>query len=161
MQEPRTLSGLIEARAGLITPALLDRDRPVSNAQLLDESRRVAAGLAGLGVAKGDRVALWLPNVPAWLATFFACARLGAIAVAVNTRFRASELADIVSRSGCRVLVFWPGFGRADFAGVIKACVAACLCLLAGNALAVDKVKTSRFAFLIGDMEPAALGNSR
>lgn len=127
MQEPRTLSGLIEARAGLITPALLDRDRPVSNAQLLDESRRVAAGLAGLGVAKGDRVALWLPNVPAWLATFFACARLGAIAVAVNTRFRASELADIVSRSGCRVLVFWPGFGRADFAGVIKACDPAAL----------------------------------
>ena len=58
----------------------------------------------------GDRVALWLPNMPAWLALFFACARLGAIAVSVNTRFRSHEVADIVDRSRARLLVFWPGF---------------------------------------------------
>ena len=122
MQAPTTLPGLLEARASVATPALIERDRPISYAQLLDESRRVAAGLSGLGVAAGDRVALWLPNVPAWLTAFFACAHLGAIAVAVNTRFRSAELADIVSRSGCKVLVYWPGFRRADFAGVLAAC---------------------------------------
>ena len=63
-----------------------------------------------------------MPNVPAWLAIFFACAQLGAIAVAVNTRFRSHELADIVGRSGCKVLVYWPGFGKADFAGVLAGC---------------------------------------
>ena len=122
MQAPHTLPGLLEARAHIASPALIERDRPVSYAQMLDESRRVAAGLAQLGVAAGDRVALWLPNVPAWLTTFVACAQLGAIAVAVNTRFRSQEIADIVSRSGCKVLVFWPGFRRADFAGVLAAC---------------------------------------
>ena len=122
MLVPRTLPGLLEARAARATPALIERDRPVSYAQILEESRRVATGLAGLGVAAGDRVALWLPNVPAWLTTFFACAELGAIAVAVNTRFRSHELADIVSRSGCKVLVFWPGFQRTDFGGVLAAC---------------------------------------
>ena len=122
MREPRTLPGLLEARASIATPALIERDRLVAYAQIADESRRVAAGLSQLGVAAGDRVALWLPNVPAWLATFFACAELGAIAVAVNTRFRSQELADIVSRSGCKVLVFWPGFKRADFAGVLAGC---------------------------------------
>src|SRR5215212_641541 len=122
MSEPRTLTALLEARAHITTPALIDRDRPVSYAQLLDESRRVACGLANLGVRTGDRVALWLPNIPAWLATFFACAGLGAIALAVNTRFRSQELADIVSRSGCKVLVYWPAFGRADFSGVLSGC---------------------------------------
>lgn len=124
---PLTLPGLLEARAQAGTPALIERGRAVSYAQLLDESRRVAAGLAALGIGPGDRVALWMPNVPAWLATFFACAQLGAIAVAVNTRFRSHELADIVGRSGCRVLVYWPGFSRADFAGVLAGCEAGAL----------------------------------
>jgi len=124
VNQPRTLPELLEARSGASTPALIERDRPVSYAQLREESRRVASGLAALGVAAGDRVALWLPNVPAWLATFFACSELGAIAVAVNTRFRSKELADIVGRSRCKVLVYWPGFKRADFAGVLAACPA-------------------------------------
>jgi fatty-acyl-CoA synthase len=127
MEALRTLPALLAARANHSTPALIERDRPVAYAQLLDESRRVATGLAALGVGPGDRVALWLPNVPAWLATFFACAQLGAIAVAVNTRFRSHELADIVGRSGCRVLVYWPGFKRADFAGVLEGCEAEAL----------------------------------
>lgn len=122
MNQPRTLTALLDARAALLTPALIERDRPVSYAHLQDESRRVAAGLAALGVSPGDRVALWLPNVPAWLAAFFACAQLGAIAIAVNTRFRSRELADIVGRSGCKVLIYWPGFRRADFAGVLAGC---------------------------------------
>ena len=72
------------------------------------------------GVAPGDRVALWLPNTPAWLALYLACARLGAIAVAVNTRFRASEIADIVGRSGARLLVLWPDFRGIDFLGILS-----------------------------------------
>jgi len=101
--------------------ALRYRERDITFAELADQSARVAAGLAALGVTRGDRVALWLPNVPAWLVTFFACARLGAIAVSVNTRFRAAEVADIVGRSGARVLVLWPDFHGIDFAGILQA----------------------------------------
>lgn len=92
----------------------------VSYAGLADESRRVAQGLSDLGVGAGDRVALWLPNVPAWLACFFACAQLGAIVVTVNTRFRSGEVADIVGRSGAKVLVLWPDFRKIDFAGILR-----------------------------------------
>src|SRR6267154_301612 len=81
-------------------PAVIWGDRRISFAALDQESRRVASGLAALGIGPGDRVALWLPNTPAWLALHFACARLGAIVVAVNTRFRSAELADIIARSG-------------------------------------------------------------
>ena len=109
----------IRSSAAAARAALIERDRPIAGAQLADESARLAAGLKSLGIGRGDRVALWLPDLPAWLATFFACGRLGAIAVSVNTRFRASELADIVGRSGCRAIVFWPGFRNIDFAGIL------------------------------------------
>jgi fatty-acyl-CoA synthase len=79
----------------------------------------VAGALAALGIGAGDRVALWLPNVPEWLGLYFGLARLGAIAVAVNTRFRSAEVGDIVLRSGCRALALDPSFRHIDFAGIL------------------------------------------
>jgi fatty-acyl-CoA synthase len=117
---PQTLTELLARRVAAGGIAIIDRDTPVTASALDDESRRVAQGLRDLGVREGDRVALWLPNVPAWLACFFACARLGAIAVAVNTRFRSGEIADIVGRSGAKVLVYWPGFRHIDFDGILR-----------------------------------------
>ena len=69
-----TLSALLDGLAAEkpSAPALIDRDRPVSYAALADESARLASGLAALGIRADDRVALWLPNLPAWLAAFFA-----------------------------------------------------------------------------------------
>ncbi len=100
-------------------PALIHGARTLSFAELLDAAGRVAQGLADLGVTAGDRVALWLPNVPAYPVLYLACVRLGAIAVAVNTRFRAVEVADIVGRSGAKVLACAPGFRRIDFLSIL------------------------------------------
>ena len=84
---------------GADAPALIYGERRMSQGDLAEESRRVAQGLAELGIGPGDRVALWLPNVPAWLACFFACAQIGAVVVTVNTRFKSSEVSDIVGAS--------------------------------------------------------------
>ena len=124
-----TLPDLLAKHPGAAT-ALIERGRNVSFAELADESRRVARGLQSLGVGRGDRVAIWLPNVAAWLTTFLACAQLGAIAVSVNTRFRSHELADILGRSRARVLIFWPGFKGIDFAGALSDCDPGALWLL-------------------------------
>src|SRR3569833_164858 len=99
--------------------ALLHGERTISFSDLYEQALRAAQGLADLGVGPGDRVALWLPNVPAYPILYFACARLGAIAVAVNTRFRAVEVADIVGRSGAKVLACAPGFRRIDFLSIL------------------------------------------
>src|SRR5215204_2867027 len=100
-------------------PAFIHGERRLSFAELLDCAARAAQGLADLGVGPGDRVALWLPNVPAYPIFYFACARLGAMAVAVNTRYRAVEVADIVGRSGAKVLACAPGFRRIDFLAIL------------------------------------------
>ena len=100
-------------------PAFVHGERTLSFAALLEASLRAARGLSDLGVGPGDRVALWLPNIPAYPILYFACARLGAIAVAVNTRYRAVEVADIVDRSGAKVLACAPAFRRIDFLSIL------------------------------------------
>jgi fatty-acyl-CoA synthase len=125
-----TLTELLAHHPRPDEPAVHDRDRAVTPAELADESARLAGALQALGVGQGDRVAVWLPNATAWLAAFFACARLGAIAVAVNTRFRSAELADILGRSGSRVLFTWPAFSRADFVATLAGCPAESLAAL-------------------------------
>ena len=118
---PETLGHLLAglaARRG-DAPAVLYAGRWTSYRELDDRARRVAAGLAELGIGAGDRVGLWLPNVPASMILAFALARLGAVAVAVNTRFRSAEVEDIVGRSGCRALAFWPGFKEIDFPAIL------------------------------------------
>ncbi|HTR83472.1 MAG TPA: AMP-binding protein [Reyranella sp.] len=99
--------------------AFVHGDRTISFGELHERALRAARGLADLGVRPGDRVALWLPNVPAYPILYFACVRLGAIAVAVNTRYRAVEVADIVSRSGAKVLACAPGFRQIDFLSIL------------------------------------------
>ncbi|MBB1624327.1 AMP-binding protein [Achromobacter sp. UMC71] len=101
-------------------PALIDRDQPISHAQLRTRSRALAAGLARAGVQPGDRVAVWLPNCAAWVESFLAAAHLGALVLAVNTRFRALEVADILGRGRADWLVFWPGFKGIDFQGILN-----------------------------------------
>src|SRR5258708_33259017 len=100
-------------------PALIHGERTLSFAGLLDCAARAAQGLSDLGVGPGDRVALWLPNVPTYPILYFACVRLGAIAVAVNTRYRAVEVADVVGRSGAKVLACAPGFRGIDFLSIL------------------------------------------
>jgi fatty-acyl-CoA synthase len=114
---------LVDTRATATpdAPALLVDDGAIAFAALAERSRRVAGGLAALGIGAGDRVALWLPNLPAWLELYLALARLGAVAVSVNTRFRAVELADIVGRSGARALAVAPGFAPMDVAATLDA----------------------------------------
>jgi len=121
-----TLPAFLAAAPG----ALLDRDRPLAYTALAEESARLSGALRELGVRRGDRVALWLPNVPAWLALFFACARLGAIAVSVNTRFKSHEVADIVGRARAKLLCFWPGFRQIDFSATLAGCDPAALSAL-------------------------------
>lgn len=117
---PQTLPALL-ARAPRDGLALVYGDRTWTYAELDTLIARVAGGLAEAGIAPGDRIGLWLPNCPAYVALHFACARLGAIAVAVNTRFRRIEVEDIVSRGRCKALAVWPSFRGIDFAGLLDA----------------------------------------
>ena len=72
----------------------------------LDEaSDRFAAALAGLGVAKGDRVAYFMQNCPALVAGFYGILKAGAVIVPCNPMYREQELAHQLQDSGARAIV--------------------------------------------------------
>ncbi|WP_063774176.1 AMP-binding protein [Streptacidiphilus rugosus] len=76
---------------------------------------RFAGGLAGLGVGRGDRVALVMPNCPQYVIAFYAILRLGAIAVPTNPLYTESELAHQLKDSGAVVAVVYDGaFAHVD-----------------------------------------------
>lgn len=99
--------------------AIIDRDNVLSFAEVDARSRALAGGLSSIGVKRGDRVAVWLPNSAAWLLTFLACAHLGATVFAVNTRFRAHEVQDIIDRGRTDWLVLWPDFKGIAFSSIL------------------------------------------
>lgn len=64
-----------------------------------------AAGLAALGIAKGDRVGIWSPNRVEWLLTQFATARIGAVLVNINPAYRLAELEYALNKVSCKAIV--------------------------------------------------------
>jgi crotonobetaine/carnitine-CoA ligase len=78
-------------------------------AQFADEVARIAGGLAARGVAKGDRVMVYLENCPETLLMLFACARLGAMHMPINSMAAGPELSWYAQSSGARVAVTQPG----------------------------------------------------
>jgi fatty-acyl-CoA synthase len=95
--------------------AIVAADRRITYKEFLRESERAARGLLALGIAKGDKVALWLPNRPAWLFVQQACAMIGAVAVALNTRYKSHELGYILGQSDSTTLILADHLGPIDF----------------------------------------------
>ena len=79
--------------------------RAYSYSELMDLVARVAGMLAGFGVAKGDRVLIYMPAIPEAVATMLACARLGAVHSVVFGGFAAHELAARIMDARPKVLV--------------------------------------------------------
>ncbi len=73
--------------------------------ELLDEVARFAGVLAALGVARGDRVVIYMPMVPEALIAMYACARIGAIHSVVFGGFAAHELAVRIEDAAPKVVV--------------------------------------------------------
>ena len=79
--------------------------RYFSYAEMHEEALRFAAGLQKFGIAKGDRVGLFLPNVPAYVAAYFGAMIAGATVVNFSPLYTAEDLDAQVADSGTRLLV--------------------------------------------------------
>lgn len=77
---------------------------------LQDEMQRFAAALSGLGVRKGDRVAIMLPNCPQFVVAFHAVLRLGAIVVNTNPLYVAREMSEQFKDAGCETVILLDAF---------------------------------------------------
>ena len=80
---------------------------------------RLARGLLDIGVAKGDKVGLWMPNIPEWVIAYFATARIGAVVVPMNTRYKTHEVEYILDDSEATTLFAVSSFVGIDYIRMI------------------------------------------
>lgn len=71
---------------------------------------RLAAGLASLGIKKGDRIGIFMPNTPQFVMAYFAVLKLGAIVVAINPLYTARELIHQTNDAGIEIMLVMSNF---------------------------------------------------
>ncbi len=94
--------------------------RAYTAAEFSREVDRLARGLLALGVASGERVALWLANVPEAALAEFAVAKIGAILVPINTRFKEGELEYVLRQSEAATLITMERFGDTEYEAIVR-----------------------------------------
>lgn len=95
--------------------AIVDGPLRLTYIELAERIRRAAGAYAELGIDKGDRVAVWAPNSAEWIIAALGLVTAGGVLVPVNTRFKAEEAADVVSRSGAKAVMVEKGFLGQDY----------------------------------------------
>ncbi|MBT2450036.1 FadD3 family acyl-CoA ligase [Streptomyces sp. ISL-43] len=96
--------------------ALADGEVRWTFARLAAEIAAAARAAVAHGIRPGDRVAIWAPNSRRWITAALGAVGVGAVLVPVNTRYKPAEAADIIRRSGARVLFTERGFLGTDYA---------------------------------------------
>ena len=107
------------ARATPDKPFIVDGERNFSYQATLDATRALSAWLRDAGCDPGDRVAIWGPNCHQWIIAALAAQSLGATVVTLNTRFKGEEAADILQRSGAKLLFCVDQFLDTDYPAML------------------------------------------
>ncbi|MFC0204031.1 long-chain-fatty-acid--CoA ligase [Novosphingobium soli] len=104
---PRLLTDLLDhaVSAHGAWPAIDFMGRRWTYAEIGDLVQRAARGLQDLGVVKGTRVGLCLPNTPYYVICYFAVLRIGGVVVNFNPLYTEREMAHQVEDSGCEVMI--------------------------------------------------------
>src|SRR5262245_6984433 len=115
--------GLLPERAALqwgAREALAFQGQRWTFAELSARVDVVAKGLIQLGIAPGDKVALWMVNRPEWIDAMFAIMQIGAVLVPVNTRFRTEDMAYVLGQSDAAAVLLADRSGPVDYLGMMR-----------------------------------------
>nr|MCU0736306.1 AMP-binding protein [Methylotetracoccus sp.] len=93
--------------------------RRLTYTEFAREVDRLACGLLGIGVERGNRVGIWSTNNVEWVLLQFATARIGAILVTINPAYRPRELDHALRRSEVETLFTIPSFRSSDYVSML------------------------------------------
>ncbi|MDD3787920.1 MAG: AMP-binding protein, partial [Petrimonas sp.] len=96
-----------------------DRDLRFSWKVFNERVDNMAKGLIAIGITRGTNVGIWAQNVPDWLTFLFATAKIGAIAITVNTNYRTEEIAYLMKDSDMHTLCMTDGAAGNNYTGII------------------------------------------
>ena len=118
--QPKVLGDFLFEKASE-REALVTLSVRYSYQDLLEKARQAAGAMQALGIGKGDRVAILMPNGEQWLSLFYGAALIGAVTVPVNTRFKAAEIDFCLKQSGAKALFFVSSFLSINYAKMVDA----------------------------------------
>lgn len=135
-------------------------DRPYRRTwkEFMEECDRVARGLLAIGIQKGDHVAMWATNVPEWLITLFATAKMGAVLVTVNTAYKVFELEYLLRQSDSKALVMIDGYKSNNYVDIVNDLIPQ----LSGSEpgkLCDEKLPFLKSIIYVGDQTPGGMYN--
>ena len=125
---------------------------------LMTESQNLAAALLALGLAPGDRLGIWSPNRPEWLAAQVATAQVGVILVNINPAYRLAELEYALNQSGCKALICAAQFKSSDYLGMLNT-LAPELAACKDNVLRAEKLPHLRTVIRTGAKSTPGMWN--
>ena len=97
-----------------------DRDYNRTWKEFVEECETLARGFMSLGLTKGSHISIWATNVPEWLLTFFASAKMGGIAITVNTSYKIFEIEYQLRQSDSDAIVLIDGFKGTSYIDIIN-----------------------------------------
>lgn len=116
-----TLSDLLDeaARDNPDRIAIFYEEQNMTYGRLDELASAFASGLLKLGIKKGDRIGLYMPNYPEWVVAFFGIARMGGVVVPMNTRYKNKEVDYIMNNSEATGLIMTSDFLGIDYVKVL------------------------------------------
>jgi len=102
--------------------AIVFKGERVTYAQLKRRADDFARGLLALGLGRGDHVVLWMPNCVEWNVANLGIAKIGAVTVTCNSRYKALEIDYLLRQSDAKALIMVDRFAAAavDYLGILQ-----------------------------------------
>jgi fatty-acyl-CoA synthase len=121
LEKGDTLSKIIDRVAAKYPKnlAIISGNQRIDYQTLMDRVNSMANALLKMGVKKDDKVAIWMSNIPEWVYAHFACIKIGAPLVPLNTRYRTHEVEYILRQSDTTTLFMMDYFIKTDYAAMI------------------------------------------
>ncbi|MBO4890157.1 MAG: AMP-binding protein [Lachnospiraceae bacterium] len=122
-----------------------------------DDVNNFAKSLMSLGVRSGSKVAVWATNVPAWYISFWACCKIGAVLVTMNTAYKIHEAEYLLRQSDTHTLVMIESAVDSNYRAIINELCPEIATSKAGKPLHCKKLPFLRNVITVGFSMPGAL----
>jgi len=100
--------------------AIVDGPATLTFAALCERVDEAARALIAIGISKGDRIAIWAPNIWEWIVCALAIHTVGGVMVPVNTRYKGIEAAYLLDKSGAKALFTVTDFLDVDYVALLR-----------------------------------------
>ena len=119
---PDSIPAMLYAAVGEFAEheAVVDGEQRWTYADLGARVDQATRATMAAGLEPGDRAAIWAPNIGEWIVAALGVLAAGGVLVPLNTRFKGDEAADILLRSGARLLFTVTGFLDTDYVGMLR-----------------------------------------